>query len=274
MLNLAQALNTALEAAEAAAEALMEGYGQPVKARHKGPSDLVTEYDEKSEKIIKSVLGRAYPSHALYGEEGGRTGSAQAEYIWYIDPIDGTTNFVHGHPFFAVSLGLARQKPDGRRELLLGVINAPALGELYWGSLGGGARRRQSLAGRGLREYPLAVSQTGQLGQAVLNTGFPYDLCERPTDILSSFGRLILSARAVRRAGSAALDLAYVAAGRADAFWETGLKPWDVAAGLLLLSEAGGRASDYQGRELDLETCQRLVVSNGRLHDTILEHLK
>lgn len=272
--NLQKALKVALDAAQAGADIIMEGFGRRTALHHKGATDLVTEYDVKSEEVIKKIIGRSYPDHQLVGEEEGAAGRRRSDYTWYIDPIDGTTNFAHGHPFFAVSIGLAGPGPDGRNRPLVGVINAPVLGELYWGTYGGGAFRRQALPGRGLVECRLTVTNTDDLREAVLNTGFPYDICERGDEALHPFGRLVMAARAVRRAGAASLDIAYVAAGLADAFWESDLKPWDVAAALVLLTEAGGKASDYEGRPLSLNDCKKIVGSNGCLHQVMLEYLR
>lgn len=269
-----RALEVALSAAEAGAGELMAGYGNHPKVRYKGAINLVTDYDLKSEEIIRKIISRTYPDHLLVGEEEGNSGYSQADYKWYIDPLDGTTNFAHGHPFFAVSIGLVGPDRDGRERPLIGVINAPALGELYWGHHGGGAFRRLYINGRGLVERRLAVTSTDKLRGALLNTGFPYDIYERGGEILHPFGRLVMAARSIRRAGSASLDVAYVAAGMADAFWETGLKPWDVAAGLLLLAEAGGRVSDYSGEPYVLGGSRDILGSNSVLHDTILDYLR
>ncbi len=274
-MNKEQALQVALAAAEAGARQLLAGYGGPrPKVGLKGAIDLVTEYDFRSEEVIRRIIGQAYPDHLLVGEEEGRSGGRQSPYKWYIDPLDGTTNFAHGHPFFAVSIGLTGPDQDGRERPLVGVINAPALGELYWGYAGGGAFRRLNIPGRGLVERRLAVTDTAALRQAMLNTGFPYDIYERGGEVLHPFGRLIMAAQAVRRAGAAALDIAYVAAGLADAFWESGLKPWDVAAGLTLLYEAGGQVSDYQGQPYVLGQSRDIVGSNGFLHQPMLDLLK
>ena len=271
--NKQEALKTALDAAQAGADIIMEGYGQRPAARHKGATDLVTEYDLASEKTIRAIISQAHPGHRIIGEENGATGQSESDYTWYIDPIDGTTNFAHGHPFFAVSIGLTGPGPNGRLQPLVGVIHAPVLGELYWGTQGNGAFRRQTLPGRAPTEHRLAVTATSDLRQAVLNTGFPYDIQEKGEEVLAPFSRLILDARAVRRAGAASLDIAYVAAGRADAFWESCLKPWDMAAGLLLLAEAGGMASDYEGREISLDRCEKIVCSNASLHQIMLKYL-
>ncbi|MDR0882682.1 MAG: inositol monophosphatase [Candidatus Adiutrix sp.] len=273
-LNKEQALETAFSAAEAGAGELMSGYGRRPQVRHKGTSDLVTEYDLRSEAIIRQIVGRAFPDHLIVGEEEGASGSAGAAYKWYVDPLDGTTNFVHGHPFFAVSICLAALGPDGREEPLVGVIQAPALGDLYWGLKGHGAFRRLRLPGRRPRESRLAVTETADLRSACLNTGFPYDIYSRGGEVLPPFSELIMAARTIRRAGSAALDMAYVATGLADGFWETGLKPWDVAGGMVLLTEAGGQVSDYQGRPYQLGRSRDILGSNGWLHPVILEYLK
>jgi myo-inositol-1(or 4)-monophosphatase len=275
-MNLDHALSVALTAAEAGARELLAGCGgERPRVSYKGRTDLVTEYDVRSEEVCRRIIGEAFPDHALVGEEKGRSGTRWAEYTWYLDPLDGTTNFAHGHPFFAVSIGLfGPGEAGGGNQPLVGVVNAPMLGELYWGRAGGGAFRRQIIPGRGPVERRLAVTDTDQLRQAMLNTGFPYDVHERGGELLYPFGRLLHDAQTVRRAGSAALDIAYVAAGLADAFWETGLKAWDVAAGLLLLSEAGGRVSDYRGRPYRLGRSGDLLGSNGRLHETILEYVR
>ncbi len=272
--NKQRALKTALAAAEAGAAELMPGYGARPEVRHKGAIDLVTEYDLRSEEAVRRIIGRAYPDHLVIGEEEGAFGSGRSDYKWYVDPLDGTTNFAHGHPFFAVSIGLTGPGPSGGETPLVGVILAPALGELYWGTAGEGAWRRQAVPGRGLVERRLAVTATDQLREAMLNTGFPYDIYERGGEILHPFGRLVMAARSVRRAGAAALDLAYVAAGVADAFWEAGLKPWDVAAGLTLLAEAGGRVTDYRGGPYELGRSGDIIGSNGLLHQAILDCLE
>ncbi|UQZ90609.1 inositol monophosphatase [Deltaproteobacteria bacterium Smac51] len=272
-MTLHQALQVALDAAQAGAAELMSGYGDKPKVRYKGATDLVTEYDLRSEEVIRKIISKAFPDHLLVGEEEGNTGFRNARYKWYIDPLDGTTNFAHGHPFFAVSIGLIGPDSEGVERPLVGVLNAPALGELYWGSHGCGAVRRLNIPGRGLVERPLAVTQTNKLRGAFLNTGFPYDIYERGGEILHPFGRLVMAARTVRRTGSAAMDIAYVAAGLADAFWETGLKPWDVAAGLLLLAEAGGQISDYQGQPYILGQTRDILGSNRLLHGLIIDCL-
>lgn len=269
-----RALEVALTAAEAGARELMAGYGNRPKVRYKGAINLVTEFDLKSEEVIRGIISKSYPDHLLVGEEEGKSGYSQADYKWYIDPLDGTTNFAHGHPFFTVSIGLIGPDREGRERPLVGVINAPALGELYWGYHQGGAFRRLNIIGRGLVERRLAVTSTDKLRGALLNTGFPYDIYERGGEILHPFGRLVMAARSVRRAGSASLDVAYVAAGMADAFWETGLKAWDVAAGLLLLDEAGGQVSDYLGKPYELGVSRDILGSNGLLHEKILEYLR
>lgn len=271
MINLEQALKVALAAAEAGANILMEGYGQRPEIRYKGSIDLVTEYDVRSEEVVRKIISSSYPDHLLIGEEEGGSGYRQAPYKWHIDPLDGTTNFAHGHPFFAVSIGLMGPGPEGGEVPLVGVVLAPALGELYWGYAGGGAYRRQNIPRRGLVERRLLVSDTQSLRAALLNTGFPYDIYERGGEILHPFGRLVMAARAVRRAGAAALDMAYVAAGLADGFWESGLKSWDVAAGLLLVSEAGGQVSDYQGQPYRLGQSLNILGTNGFLHNEILD---
>jgi myo-inositol-1(or 4)-monophosphatase len=188
-------------------------------------------------------------------EEGGGTDRADAEWRWIIDPLDGTTNYVHGYPRFCVSIGVER-----RDERTVGVVYDPLLDELYRATRGGGAF---------LGQRPIAVSSETRLDHALAGTGFPYDIHQSPEDNFANFARMVRAARAVRRDGSAALDLCYVAAGRLDAFWEFKLRAWDVAAGLLIIDEAGGRTTDRTGGPPP-RSGQEVVASNGLLHAEIL----
>ncbi len=214
-------------------------------------SDLVTEADREAEAAIRSYLLGRHPDHAFLGEEGGAEGGGR--YRWIVDPLDGTVNFAHRFPFYAVSVALER---DG--ELLLGVVLDAVHDELFTAVRGGGAR---------LNGAPIRVSQTAELKRSLLATGFPYDV-DRVPEAVEYFRRVLAHGVPVRRPGAAALDLAYVAAGRIDGFWEMKLNPWDVAAGVLLIEEAGGRVTDLEGRPYALGG-RYIVASNGRLHEPL-----
>ena len=222
------------------------------------PIDLVTEVDQLSEKRVLERLAEARPDDAVLTEESaGRDGSSGLR--WIVDPLDGTTNYAHGFPHFAVSIGIER---DGVREV--GVVYDAMKEELFTATRGGGA----FLNGR-----PIRVSTETKLRGALLATGFAYDVHDSEVDNLEYFARFIKRAQAVRRAGSAALDLAYVACGRFDGFWELSLHPWDVAAGILIIEEAGGRVTDLYGGTPD-PSGQTCVATNGPLHDTMLDVIR
>jgi myo-inositol-1(or 4)-monophosphatase len=242
--------DTLLLTAHAAGRVLMEKYATGVTVSYKGAIDLVTEADHAAEQAIVAVLRARYPDHDILAEEGdyGRRGSDQR---WIVDPLDGTTNFAHGFPWFSVSIAL-----EVGGELKLGAVFNPHNGELFVAERGEGA----TLNGR-----PLQVSSTAELDRALLATGFAYDHRTSQDNNYAHFERFQRAAQAVRRAGVASLDLACVAAGRFDGFWELKLKPWDVAAGVLLVEEAGGRVSDYAGEPMPLERGE-ILASNGRLH--------
>ncbi|MEB3222759.1 MAG: inositol monophosphatase family protein [Candidatus Sericytochromatia bacterium] len=247
----------AIELARQAGEVLKDGFDRPHEVRFKGAIDLVTEMDLASEAVILGGIRARFPDHAILSEEAGADAGASASssptYRWVVDPLDGTTNYAHGAPIFCVSIGLER---DGER--VLGVIYAPMLGELYATERGAGA----TLNGR-----PLNVSTTDRLDRALLVTGFPYDVQVKATN-LRHFGAFIHQAQAVRRLGSAALDLAWVAAGRFDGFWEPRLAPWDLCAGTLLVEEAGGRVTGYGGGPFSIHG-REVLATNGLLHDAM-----
>jgi myo-inositol-1(or 4)-monophosphatase len=250
-------LNVAVEAARAAGALLREGYGQSLAVEHKGAIDLVTDYDRRAESLILGRLRAAFPEHALNAEESGRTAGSAHE--WLVDPLDGTTNYAHGFPVFAVSLALTI-----RGALALGVVYDPLRDELYTAEAGQGA----ALNGARLRVSPVA-----ELDRALLATGFAYDVRTRARNNLAEFGRFVLRCQGVRRAGSAALDCAWVAAGRLDGYWELSISPWDVAAGALLVREAGGRVTTPSGGPNFLAE-GAILASNGRLHAEMLALLK
>lgn len=245
----------AVAAALAAGRLLREHVGRVREIRYKGAVNLVTEVDIASERLIVETIRSAFPDHAFLTEEGSGRDALEAPALWVIDPLDGTTNFAHGYPMFCVSIAFLR---NGRPEL--GVVYQPLLDELFLAERGTGA----FLNGERIR-----VSTHQELRSALLATGFPYDL-ERRRQALAAFARFTLTARAVRRDGSAALNLAYVAAGRFDGFWEQELSPWDTAAGVLLVEEAGGTVTDYTGQPYRLSqgTC---VASNGWIHRAMLD---
>ncbi len=250
-------LAVALEAARDAAAIVKAGWRKHPSVRHKGAIDLVTSYDLDSERSLKAALMARTP-FAFVGEEGGGQRAMGDRPTWYVDPLDGTTNFVHGHPFFCVSVGLA----IGVRPLL-GAIVAPALGVEWTGGEGLGAHRNGE---------PCAVSEVGSFTDALLATGFPYDRRTSADNNLDAFVAIKRKVQAVRRCGSAALDLCLVADGTYDGYWERKLKVWDLAAGAAVVLAAGGRLSSCDGAEADI-TSGQLVATNGRIHDDLIRAL-
>ena len=254
-------LNFAIQTAREAGRVLAERFGRKIEISNKSEIDLVTESDLASERLIIDRIKTYYPRHAILAEESGASEPAEREkqsgWRWIIDPLDGTTNYAHGYPCFCVSLGLEYQ---GRMEI--GVVYDPVRDEMF------SAERGQGAALNGRR---ICVSPTPTLASALLCTGFPYDVRER-NEFARHFANFIMTAQGVRRDGAAALDLAYVAAGRFDGFWEEGLKPWDVAAGVLLIEEAGGRVSDYANEPFDIFT-PPILTSNGLIHGEMMRVL-
>jgi myo-inositol-1(or 4)-monophosphatase len=241
---------------------LREFFAEGVETEYKGDVDLVTVADRTSEKLIRERLTAAFPEHGIYGEEGTRE-RLGGEFRWYVDPLDGTTNFAHGFPQFCVSLGLEQRQaslvPDEDGTLVAAVIYDPLRDELFAAERGRGA----TLNGR-----PMHVSSTPDLAEALLATGFPSRKRHLNPNI-HFYQEFTLRSHGVRRAGSAALDLAYVAAGRLDGFWEFNLNPWDTAAGILLIEEAGGRATDFSGGRFRLDS-REILVSNGLIHTELM----
>lgn len=246
-------LETAAEIAREAGSLLANYYSRGVGFELKGAFDLVTEADRASEKLVVDRLHAHFPTHSVLGEEGGMRDKS-SEYCWYVDPLDGTTNFAHGYPMFNVTLGLERNS-----ELVAGVIYDPLRDELFAAELGGGAY----LNGR-----RISVSKAPGIEHALFSTGFPSRKRHENINV-HFFHQVAMSTHGVRRGGSAAIDLAYVACGRLDGFWEFGLSPWDMAAGVIICREAGGRTSDMKGGPLDLRG-PHIAVTNAAVHDELL----
>ncbi len=228
-------------------------------------NNLVTEADRASEKYIVEQIRRKFPTHAIVGEEGGKQGAGKAShplYRWIIDPLDGTLNFTHGFPAFAISIALEFQK-----EIILGVVYAPLLGEIFYAERGKGAFYVFHLSGKKAKK--LTVSDVKRVRESLLATGLH---SKDTSGNLPAFQHFLYKSQGIRRTGSAALDLCYVAAGRFDGFWEPGLSSWDIAAGSLIVEEAGGKVSNYNGKKLDLEA-ENIVASNGLIHKEICNHL-
>lgn len=268
-LDVSLVLASATELAREAGRLLLTHFRRPLRVEFKGAVDLVTAADRASEAFLVGEIAARFPDHAVLAEEAGG-GERAAAYRWLVDPLDGTTNFAHGYPFFAVSLALEAAEPGreylpGRRgPVALGVIYDPTRDELWAAARGRGA----TLDGR-----PIEVSRVEPLQRGLVATGFPYDVHERPEESLSLFGAVLPVTQAIRRDGSAALNLAYLACGRFDGFWERKLHAWDTAAGTLLVEEAGGTVSDFRGRPFDPfgEEC---LATNGRLHGEMMAVLR
>ena len=253
-------LNFAIETARDAGHLLLEKFGRITTVTMKGDINLVTEADLASEALIIERIKSHYPKHEILAEEAGNavTIDGEAEWKWIIDPLDGTTNYAHGYPCFAVTIALERHG-----EVVVGVTFDPTRNELFAAEKGRGAT---------LNGKPIRDSDTDSLGASLIVTGFPYDF-KRKDDFARHLTAFLLSSRGVRRDGSAAIDLAYVACGRFDGFWEEGLNPWDMAAGKLLIEEAGGWITDYAGDPFNIYT-PPVVASNGRIHNEMLGILR
>jgi myo-inositol-1(or 4)-monophosphatase len=247
-------LETAVEIAREAGALVANYHQRHIPFEIKGEFDLVTEADRASEKVIVERLRSHFPAHAIVAEEGGGHESA-SEYRWFVDPLDGTTNFAHGFPMFCISIGLERAG-----ELIAGVVYDPIRGELFTAERGAGAF---------LNHHRMHVSPVARIADSLASTGFPSRKRHHNINI-HFYYQLAMASHGVRRTGSAALDLAFVASGRLDFFWEFGLKPWDMAAGALLVQEAGGRVADMTGAPLSVAASDHILADNGTLHDEIL----
>ena len=250
-------LDLAIRLAREAGALLREGLGRAELVALKGPNDLVTNYDHLSESLLVGGIGRSYPGDAILAEEAGVSGAGDS--LWLVDPLDGTTNYAHGFPVFSVSIAYyERNRP------VLGVVYDPMKDELFHAVVGQGGW----LNGR-----RLCVSTTPSLGTSLLVTGFPYDIHNKPDTNLGYFSAFVLRAQEVRCVGSAALDLASIAAGRFDGYWELESGPWDRGAGMLLVQEAGGRVSRVDGGDSSPPERSSVLATNGLIHDAMLEVL-
>ena len=253
-------LDIATEAALAAGVVLQDYLGKLENAiTEKGrPGDLVTIADKASEQVILEVLRRHFPQHSILAEESGKLGNQDNEFLWAIDPLDGTTNYAHQYPCFAVSIGLLINGVPK-----VGVIYDPFRDELFRAAAGLGATRNRR---------PIQVSQTAELSKSLLVSGFAYDRRETADNNYAEFCHLTHLTQGVRRDGAAALDLAYVACGRVDGYWERGIAPWDVVAGIILVQEAGGNVTAYDGSPMKIES-GRILATNGYLHNSLSQEL-
>ena len=247
----------AIETARGAGALLKENVGKVGRIEFKGAVDIVTEIDRKSEELIMAAIGKTFPGHGILTEESPEV-KQDSPYKWIIDPLDGTTNYSHGFPFFCVSIGF-----EEAGEVIFGVVYDPMLDELYTAEKGIGAA---------LNGKKITVSAINDLGRGLLATGFPYDLRASKDNNLDFFSQFSLKAQAIRRAGSAALDLCYIASGRFDGYWEMKLRPWDVAAGALIVGEAGGRVTDFSGGPFSIYG-RECLASNGLIHEDMVRIL-
>ena len=257
-------INVMVRAAEKAGRALIRDFGEveQLQVSRKGPADFVSAADTKAEKIVHRELEKARPGFGFLMEEGGAIEGADKDHRWIVDPLDGTTNFLHGLPHFAVSIGL-----EERGEIVAGVVYDPVKDEIFWAEKGVGAF---------LGDRRMRVSGRGRLADSLLATGIPFlgrQEGEGHRAFLAQLEAVMAETSGVRRWGAAALDLAYVAAGRYDGFWETGLSPWDVAAGVILVREAGGYVSQIDNRAHRLDS-PTILAANGRMHAEFVKLLR
>lgn len=250
-------LEEAVKAAREAGVLLRENIDADREITYKSPIDLVTNFDRQAQTLIFDRLSRAFPDYGYLGEEDlSRPG--RSDFRWVIDPLDGTTNYAHGFPVFSVSIAL-----ESRGDLHIGVVYDPMRDELFHAVAGGGAY---------LNERKIRVSAVDDLGRSLLATGFPYDIRDSALNNINHFNKFAVRAQAIRRCGSAAIDLCYVACGRFDGFWELKLNPWDVAAGVLMVREAGGKVTDFSEGEHHLHHPE-ILASNGRIHASMRQVL-
>jgi len=247
----------ALKAVKEGGAILMEYFGKVKSIDYKGEINLVTEADRRSEEVILNIIKDSYPDHRILAEEAGDSGDS-SPFKWIIDPLDGTTNYAHGYPCFCISLAI-----EHKGDIIYGAVYDPVREELFTGEKGNGAH---------LNGKEIKVSSTQALIKSLLCTGFPYDLKNNIEISIINFRNFLMKAQAVRRDGSAALDLCYTAQGRFDGFWEQKLHPWDIAAGSLIITEAGGKLSDFKGENFSIYD-KEIVASNGIIHNQMVEVL-
>jgi myo-inositol-1(or 4)-monophosphatase len=252
-------INDLIQISKEAGEIVRDGFNKSLKVEYKSnESDLVTNIDKASEKLISDFIKKKYPSHGILAEEGGSIKNG-SEYVWVIDPLDGTVNFAHGLPIFSISIGLQK---NGKT--VAGVVYDIGMNVLYSAEAGGGAYADGEI---------LKVSVNSNLRHSLLVTGFPYNIRENPYNALEKFVALIKASRGMRRLGSAAIDFCYVARGVFDGFWEVFLNPWDICAGKLIVEEAGGLVTNFDGEHINIDSKQ-ILASNGKIHKDLIEILQ
>jgi myo-inositol-1(or 4)-monophosphatase len=250
-------LKVAVQAARDAGEILRRSFGQVNRVMKKGDIDLVTDADLQAERTILGIIGSNFPKDNILAEETGAHDHV-SDRTWLVDPLDGTTNFAHRFPFYAVSIGLEVEK-----EVVLGVVYNPQTKEFFEGVTGRGAF---------LNKNPIKVSETRLLSESLIGTGFPYDVHENPRRVMALFEKILVTSQGIRRPGAAAIDLCYLAAGRFDGFWEEQLKPWDTAAGIIILKEAGGKFSTISGKPYTPYE-DSIVAANPFIHEEMIKVL-
>ena len=264
---LSPALNVVVAAVQKAGRRLLRDFGEveQLQVSAKAPGDFVSAADLRAEETLRQDLGRARPQFAFLMEESGESGNADWEWRWVVDPLDGTSNFLHGIPHWAISVGVERRTAEGKSEVVAGVIYNPASNELFWAEKGMGAF---------LNDKRLRVSGRKDMREALFATGIPFAPVKQKAEFSHTLARLMPQVAGIRRFGAAALDLAWLAAGRYDGFWELGLKPWDVAAGMVLVKEAGGTLSNPEGTDpwpQDGGMAVNLVAGNAAMHPKLRE---
>lgn len=248
-------INEVINIAKEAGEVIRDGFRQNISIEFKtGDNNLVTNIDKAAEKIILNFIKKEYPTHSVIAEESG-TDIKSSEFTWVVDPLDGTTNFAHGLPIFGVSIGVQKNK-----QTIIGVIYDVMRDVVYSAEKGSGSYEN---------EKKISVSNNSNLNKGVLVTGFPYDL-ENVDNAVKIFGKFLVKTRGVRRLGSAAIDMCYVASGVFDGFWEEDLHPWDICAGMLLVEEAGGKVSDFKDEPIDIFSNQ-FLTTNGLVHNAMID---
>ncbi len=251
-------LDIALEAAEKAGNIIRENFHEKKEIDYKGRINLVTNVDREAEKAVVETILKYYPKHNILTEETEHKQNASQPYRWVIDPLDGTTNYVHGFPFVCVSIALQK---DGKS--IVGVVYNPILNELFYAEKGKGSFRNSE---------PISVSDNADFSKSLLATGFPYDMLNEERNNISNFSKMIKKCRGIRRPGAAALDMCYVACGIFDGYWEVELYPWDTAAGVVILEEAGGKVTKFDGSKFSIFD-KEIAASNGKVHGELLRVL-